>query len=83
VVGSDEPFVEEHWVDREIELGSARLRVLQRIPRCRMIDIGQDGAEPGVTWLKSLTQERDMTLAVYADVIRPGRISVGDWPRPV
>ena len=83
VLGSDEPFVEEQWVDREIEIGSARLRVVQRIPRCRMIDIRQDGADPGVKWLKSLTHERDMCLAVYADVTRPGRISVGDRPRPV
>lgn len=83
VLGSDEPFVEEQRVGREIEIGSARLRVVQRIPRCRMIDISQDGVDPGVQWLKTLTQERDMCLAVYADVTRPGRIGVGDRPRPV
>ena len=78
VVVSEQPFAEERWVGREIELGSARLRVVERVPRCRMIDIGQDGMEPGEKWLKSLAQERDMFLAVYADVTRSGHVTVGD-----
>lgn len=82
VVDSDEPFVEERWLDRELELGSTRLRVIERVPRCRMIDIRQDGAEPGTQWLTSLAQERDMSLAVYADVSQPGQITLGDRPQP-
>jgi uncharacterized protein YcbX len=82
VVDSDEPFVEERWVDRELELGSTRLRVIERVPRCRMIDIRQDGAEPGSPWLKSVTQERENFLAVYADVSQPGQINLGDQLQP-
>jgi uncharacterized protein YcbX len=82
VVDSAEPFVEERWLNRELELGSARLRVIERAPRCRMIDIRQDGAEPGAKWLKRLAQERDMSLAVYADVSQPGQIVLGDRPQP-
>ena len=67
VVTSDEPFVEEGWVGRELEIGSARVLVTERVPRCRMIDIDQDGAVPGVKWLRPLGRERDMSLAVYAD----------------
>jgi hypothetical protein len=80
VVESTEPFVEERWVDRELQLGSTRLRVVERVPRCRMIDIRQDGLEPGSQWLKPLAQERGMSLAVYADVSQPGRIRLGDQP---
>jgi uncharacterized protein YcbX len=83
VVDSEQPFLEERWVGRELDLGSTRLRVVERIPRCRTIDIRQDGADPGVRWLRPLTQERDMSLAVYADVVRPGRIAVTDLPQPV
>jgi uncharacterized protein len=83
VVESTEPFVEERWVDRELQLGSTRLRVVERVPRCRMIDIRQDGSEPGSQWLKRLAQERGMSLAVYADVSQPGRIRLGDQPQPV
>jgi uncharacterized protein len=78
VVESDQPFVEDGWVGGELELGSARLRVVERVPRCRMVDIRQDGAELGEKWLKPLTQERDLFLAVYAEVTRPGHATIGD-----
>lgn len=81
VVASDEPFVEDRWTD--IELGTARLRVVERVPRCRMIDIVQDGARPGESWLRSLGRERGLCLAVYADVVRPGRVRPGDRVRVV
>lgn len=78
VVETSEPFVEESWVGRDIVIGTARLRVVQRVERCRMIDLAQDGAEAPVRWLTPLAVERDMSLAIYADVSRPGTISVGD-----
>lgn len=81
VIDGDEPFVEERWLNRELALGSTRLRVVERVPRCRMIDIRQDSAEPGVKWLKPLTRERDMSLAVYAAVTGPGQVRVGDEPQ--
>jgi uncharacterized protein YcbX len=81
LVETDEPFVEEAWTD--IEIGSTRLRVATRVPRCRMIDIRQDGTDPGERWLRSLARERDLFLAVYADVTRPGRISLGDRVHPL
>ena len=81
VVDADEPFVEDGWTD--IELGTARLRVVERVPRCRMIDIVQDGAEPGAGWLRPLGRERDLCLAVYADVVRPGHVRLGDRVRAV
>ncbi len=83
VIEADEPFIEERWIQHDLSFGSTRLRVVGRAPRCRMIDIRQDGAQPGERWLKSLAQERDMFLAVYADVIRPGRLRVGDQARVV
>ena len=83
VVDSDEPFLEEQWVGLDLALGSARLRVVERVPRCRMVDIRQDGAEPGEKWLRFLAKERDMFLAVYAEVTRPGQVSVGDRLRAV
>jgi uncharacterized protein YcbX len=78
VLATDGPFVEEGWLGRELALGTARLRVVERAPRCRMIDIAQDGVVPGEKWLRSLTREREMFLAVYAEVTLPGTVSVGD-----
>lgn len=77
VFESDEPFIEESWVGRTIRIGGARLRMVGPIPRCRMIDIPQDGATPEHRLLKPLAEHRDMCLAVYADVAAAGPVSVG------
>lgn len=81
VLDTDEPFLEEEWVGREVALGSARLRISERTPRCRMVDLSQDGVEVEEPWLKVLGQERDLCLAVYADVVQPGTVSLGDRVR--
>jgi uncharacterized protein YcbX len=76
VVGTDEPFVEETWTG--VEAGGVRLAALERIERCRMIDIAQEGLPREGRWLKALTQAREMCLGVYLDVATPGVVAVGD-----
>lgn len=78
VVSSDEPFIEESWVGETVAIGEVALHVVARIPRCRMIDIAQDGAEARHRLLKPLAEHRGTSLAVYADVASAGRIAVGD-----
>jgi len=78
VVSTDEPFVEESWVGRALTMGSASLRVVGPVPRCRMIDIDQDGAVADGGWLKPLTEQRDGCVSVYADVLAPGVVRVGE-----
>jgi hypothetical protein len=78
VFESHEPFVEETWIGHELQVGSAMLRVVEQVPRCRMIDMAQDGTSPKDRWLKALAAERDMNLAVYADVVRAGVVTIGD-----
>jgi uncharacterized protein YcbX len=80
VVETDEPFVEETWVG-EVAVGGVRLRPVERIERCRMIDIAQEGLPREGRWLKALTGAREMCLGVYLDVSGPGTIAVGDEPR--
>jgi uncharacterized protein YcbX len=77
VCATDEPFVEERWVGRHVRVGTAVLRVVERVERCRTIDVPQDGAEPGEPWLRRLGAERSVCLAVYADVVEPGTVGVG------
>ena len=80
VVETDEPFVEETWAG-DIAVGGVRLRPVERIERCRMIDIAQEGLPREGRWLKALTGAREMCLGVYLDVTGPGTISVGDESR--
>lgn len=77
VVGTEEPFVEESWVGRDLRVGALVLRVVDRLSRCRMIDLAQDGAAQARV-LKPLTATREMFLAVYAEVTSPGRVALGD-----
>ncbi|MFP5359736.1 MAG: MOSC domain-containing protein [Actinomycetes bacterium] len=78
VVETEEPFVEEGWIGSEVVLGDVRLRVAARNERCRVIDLAQDGVEETARWLKPLGERRDACLAVYAHVVGPGELRVGD-----
>lgn len=82
VFSTHEPFVEERWGGSAISVGGATLRIVERVPRCRMIDIAQDGVVADGRWLKPLARERDMFLAMYADVMASGMISIGDSVTP-
>ena len=79
LIATQEPFVEESWT--LVEIGEVRLTPVERIERCRMIDIAQEGLPREGRWLKALTQAREMNLGVYADVRQPGALAVGDEVR--
>lgn len=73
---TSEPFVEETWIGRELVIGEVTLRVDRKITRCRMIDLAQNGLDQTTDWLKSLAP-RDAQLAMYADVVTPGVVHIG------
>lgn len=78
VVHTTEPFVEESWAGAVVRIDRVELLVIKRIERCRMVDIAQDSLPVQPGWLKALGRERDLSLGMYAEVRRPGSISVGD-----
>lgn len=78
VVHTTEPFVEEGWGGATISVGGVRLTVVERIERCRMVDIAQEGLAEQPGWLKALGRERDLSLGMYADVAGAGSIALGD-----
>jgi uncharacterized protein YcbX len=78
VIETSEPFVEESWMDQLVQVGEVRLRVVARIERCRTVDLAQDGVTETTRLLKALGRSRDVCLGVYADVVTPGRLRVGD-----
>jgi uncharacterized protein YcbX len=80
VLETDEPFVEESWAG-DVVVGGVRLRPVERIERCRMIDIAQEGLAPEGRWLGALARARAMCLGVYLDVVGTGSVSVGDAVR--
>jgi uncharacterized protein YcbX len=78
LVETTTPWEEEAWVGRGLRLGSAELEVTERVERCRMVDIAQQGLPAHGRVLTTLGAHRDVCLAVYADVAQPGTVRVGD-----
>lgn len=83
VVETAEPFVEESWTGRAVRCGAVTLDVVERIERCRTVDVAQDGASVRGRWLTPLGRERDLCLGVYADVVTPGTLHAGDAVEPL
>jgi uncharacterized protein len=78
VVETAEPFEEEGWLDHEVAIGGVHLAVVERVERCRTVDLAQDGVTTTTPWLKALGGARELCVAVYADVLVPGTLAVGD-----
>ncbi len=78
VIETDQPYVEESWLERELAVGEVRLRVVEPIERCRMVDLDQAGlaGRPGL--LKAVAAHRDLCAGMYADVLTPGTLVTGD-----
>ncbi len=78
VVETDQPYAEESWVGRVVTVGGVRLRVTEPTTRCRMVGVAQVGlaARPGL--LKAVADHHDLVAGVYAEVLAPGRVALGD-----
>ncbi|TQL68239.1 hypothetical protein FB381_2128 [Nocardioides albertanoniae] len=80
VVETEEPYVEETWLGREIRVGEATIRIGLPIARCAVIDLDPDTGERDVRLLKSIAAHRPLNRAgeplfgVYAEVVTPGEV---------
>jgi uncharacterized protein len=73
-----EPFAEDRWVGRVLQIGAARMRVELRDERCVMVNVNPATSERDASVLKAIARERDACLGVYGSTVTPGRIAVGD-----
>ncbi|EGD44346.1 LigA [Nocardioidaceae bacterium Broad-1] len=86
VVETDEPYVEDTWLGREVRVGGATLRIGVPIPRCAVIDSHPETGERDVRVLKTLASHRPLNRAgepafgVFAEVLTPGAVSVASLP---
>jgi MOSC domain-containing protein len=81
------PHEEDSWVGREVRAGGAVLRVMERDQRCSLITKNPDSGERDLDTLRVLASYRrqedgEVCLGVYADVVTPGDIAVGDTVEP-
>jgi uncharacterized protein YcbX len=87
VDAGDEPYVEDTWAGRELELGDAVVEVQGAVPRCGVIDLAPStGAKDG-SLLKALAGYRPATggepwFGIDARVVTPGVVGHGDAVAP-
>lgn len=65
-------------VDAELTLGTARLRVRGPIPRCVVPTYDLDTGQSDPRVLAFIAQHRANEMGIYADVVEPGHIALGD-----
>jgi uncharacterized protein YcbX len=77
------PFAEFGWLGREVTLGDVVVRPFARIPRCAATSVDPETGERDVAVPKELKQHfGHVDMGVYAEVVRGGRVAVGDAVLP-
>jgi hypothetical protein len=72
-------LVEQEWLGREIAIGDQLVvKAARPTVRCVMTTLPQAelGAAPAV--LRTLTEDNAASLGIYAEVLRPGTVRIGD-----
>jgi uncharacterized protein YcbX len=73
-----EPFLEEGWVGRQVEIGTAVLSITMASPRCAMVDMKTADLPEQPGNLKTIGRVNQANLGIIAHVMEPGEIHVGD-----
>ena len=70
---------EQAWIGREIAIGDALLiKIVRATVRCVMTTLPQAELEAAPAVLRTLTEANAASLGVYAEVLRPGTVGLGD-----
>ncbi|MGH3158293.1 MAG: MOSC domain-containing protein [Streptosporangiaceae bacterium] len=80
VTGTD-AWAEHGWGGRQLGVGEAILRVISPVPRCVVTTRNPESGATDARVLHALARLRgkdDITLGVWCDIVRPGRIHIGD-----
>ncbi len=71
--------VEQSWIGRRLRVGGeVELEITGPTRRCGMVAFGQDDLPHEPSVLRHITDHADLLFGVYACVIRPGTVRMGD-----
>jgi uncharacterized protein YcbX len=73
-----EGLVEVAWCGRSVRLGALEIRCEMPTVRCVMTTLPQDDLPKDPSVLRAIVASAAQNLGVYASVVRPGRVTVGD-----
>ncbi|GAA6174218.1 MOSC domain-containing protein [Sulfitobacter pacificus] len=69
---------EFEWIDRDLRLGSAMLRVKERITRCKATTANPETGESDVDTLRALNILGHQDFGIYVEVTQSGDVALGD-----
>jgi uncharacterized protein YcbX len=72
-------FVENEWIGKTLSIGpEVKIQVTGPCPRCVMTTLAQGDLpkDPGV--LKTAAQHNEVRVGIYASVVQPGMVKIGD-----
>jgi uncharacterized protein len=75
---SGAPFEEDEWVGSAVRIGAAVVRIDRRDSRCAIVNVDPATGRPGSRLLKVLGTTRGAYAGVYATMVQPGTVRVGD-----
>jgi uncharacterized protein YcbX len=71
--------IEQEWIGHTVRIGDqVTLRIRQPTERCVMVTFAQTDLPEDPRVLRTLAEKSDADFGVYADVVTPGRIALGD-----
>jgi uncharacterized protein YcbX len=79
-----DPHEEDEWIGRDVRLGRAVIRVISPVGRCVITTQDPETGLPDFDTLRTIKEyrgvrgEKSLDFGVYADVITPGDVSIGD-----
>jgi len=71
-------FIEELWRDQFLEIGDTIIKLTLPCPRCVMTTIAFQDLKKAPQIMRTLVQENHHKLGIYGEVIKPGKIQIGD-----
>ena len=78
LLGGVSGLTERGWEGRVLAIGEARIRLVSLRQRCIMVTFDPDDARQDKDVLLRIHRDLEGTLALNAEVIRPGRVRVGE-----
>lgn len=76
--------IEQTWLGKTLAVGDAvRLRITAPTERCAMVTYAQAGLPEDADILRGIAQAADLQFGVYAEIVAPGAIRLGDGVRIV
>jgi len=85
-----EPHAEDGWIDREVRVGGATVRIGGNVGRCALTTRNPETGVVDLKTLHALGEYRDevptsepLPFGVHASVVTPGRVAVGDAVEPL